>query len=81
MGRPRKFDSRSEECKTRMSREELFQLNNLCKKEDFSKSECLRKGVKALIFLSEKGLINWATETDGEENLDYCGTEINEDID
>lgn len=78
-GRPKKFNSRKHVCKTRMSDEEAFEFTRTCEKEGFNTSEGLRVAVKALKYLSDRGLIYCVTENENDDPLNYCVTENNEE--
>lgn len=57
-GRPRKFNSRSEQYRLRLSLEERYILDELSKREGISKADALRKGLKIFNYLSKNGGIN-----------------------
>ena len=45
-GRPKKIDSRTEQYRLRMNKEEIFWLNQLCKNEGLTKADALRTLIK-----------------------------------
>ena len=57
-GRPSKIDSRCEQHRLRMNKEEKFWLDNICKNEGISKASALRILIKIGYEMSKKGLFN-----------------------
>ena len=55
MGRPKGLNSRCEQYRLRLSQEEKYILEKLAQKEDMSKAEVLRKGLKIFNYLSKNG--------------------------
>lgn len=57
-GRPKKIDSRTEQYRLRMNKEESFWLNQLCKNEGLSKVDALRTLIKMGYDMSKNGAFN-----------------------
>ena len=57
-GRPKKIDSRTEQYRLRMNKEENFWLNQLCKNEGLSKADALRTLIKMGYDMSKNGAFN-----------------------
>ena len=56
-GRPKKFNSRSENYRLRLTKEEMYILDTICKKEHMTKAEILREGLRIVNNLSKNGRI------------------------
>ena len=70
-GRPKKIDSRTEQYRLRMNKEESFWLNQLCKNEGLSKADALR----TLIKMGYDSLVIKVTRRDG-NNFDVSFTDF-----
>ena len=57
-GRPKKIDSRTEQYRLRMNKEEIFWLNQLCKNEGLTKADALRTLIKMGYDMSKNGAFN-----------------------
>ena len=68
MGRQKKFNSRCEQYRLRLSQEEKYILEKLAQKEGISRAEVLRKGLKIFNYLSKNGGINGYPEIEENDN-------------
>ena len=57
-GRPPKLDSRNEQYRLRMNKEEKFWLEQLCKREGLNKADALRALIKMGYDMSKNGAFN-----------------------
>lgn len=57
-GRPPKLDSRNEQYRLRMNKEEVFWLEQLCKRERLNKADALRTLIKMGYDMSKNGAFN-----------------------
>ena len=81
MGRHKKFNSKCEQYRLRLSQEEKYILEKLCEREEISKAEVFRKGLQTLDYLSKNGGINVYTKTQDEDFGVNVYTEIDDEDD
>ncbi len=79
-GRPKQFNSRTEQYRLRMNKEEAFWLDQLCKKEGLSKAAALRTLVKMGYDMSKNDTFNGYPKNNDTDMLNNVYP-INEDDD
>lgn len=68
-GRPEKLDSRKEQYRLRMNKEEAFWLDQLCKREGLNKANVLRLLIKMGYNMSKNGVFNGYPKNKKDDSL------------